>query len=319
MNQLCTKRKGEHVLDLIKIFDQVVESGSFSKAAQALNMAPSSVARNIDNLESKIKSSLFKRSTRQLILTEEGQYFYQKSAKILQDSNSLLEEMQGNQGIPEGLLRVSVFESFGNLCLTPLIPEFLELYPKIQVELELDNNVVDLNSENIDVAIRIGTPQDSRLKARHLLTNNTSLVAAPSYIEKYGTIDKPEGLQDHNCLLISHERQRNYWYFKKSAVNKKVLVTGNLISKGGSPLLHAALNGVGVLLLSDWMLKPYLENGQLRELLPQWTSMHNEQGSGEIFAIYKNTQYPRPHIRLFINFLVEKLEPLKRVHQCDEW
>ena len=301
------------MLELIKIFDQVVESGSFSQAGRALNMAPSSVARNIDNLESKIKSSLFKRSTRQLMLTEEGQYFHQQSAKILQDSNRLLEEMQGVQGAPEGVLRVSVFESFGNLCLTPLIPEFLERYPKIQVELELDNNVVDLNSENIDVAIRIGTPQDSRLKARHLLTNNASLVAAPSYIEKYGTIDKPEELQDHNCLLISHERQKNYWYFKKNAVNKKVLVTGNLISKGGSPLLHAALSGVGVLLLSDWMLKPYLENGQLTELLPHWTSMHSEQGSGEIFAIYKNTQYPRPHVRLFIDFLIEKLEPMKSV------
>lgn len=303
------------MFELIKIFDQVVESGSFSQAGRALNMAPSSVARNIDNLESKVKASLFKRSTRQLILTEEGQYFYEQSVKILRDSDRLLEEMKGNQGAPEGVLRVSVFESFGNLCLTPLIPEFLERYPNIQVELELDNNVVDLNSENFDVAIRIGTPRDSRLKARHLLTNNALLVAAPSYIEKYGTIVQPEDLQHHNCLLIHHERQRNYWYFKKKAANKKVLVTGNLISKGGSPLLHAALSGVGVLLLSDWMLKPYLVNGQLRVLLPDWKSMHSEQGSGEIFAIYKNTQYPRPHVRLFINFLVEKLESLKCVHK----
>jgi len=315
VNQLCVKRKGEYVFELIKIFDQVVASGSFSQAGRALNMAPSSVARNIDNLENRVKASLFKRSTRQLMLTEEGQYFYEQSAKILRDSDRLLEEMQGIQGEPEGVLRISVFESFGNLCLTPLIPEFLERYPKIQVELELDNNVVDLNSENIDVAIRIGTPQDSRLKARHLLTNNASLVAAPPYIEKYGSIAHPEDLQHHNCLLIHNERQKNYWYFKKNTSSKKVLVTGNLISKGGSPLLNSALSGVGVLLLSDWILKPYLQNGQLKVLLPDWKSMLNEQGSGEIFAIYKSTHYPRPHIRLFIDFLVEKLEPLKRIHQ----
>lgn len=299
------------MLELLKVFDQVVESGSFSQAGRALNMAPSSVARNIDSLENRIKTTLFKRSTRQLILTEEGHYFYQQSSKILRDSDNLLAEMRGNHGVPEGILRISVFESFGNLCLTPLIPEFLERYPKIQIELELDNKLVDLNSDNVDMAIRIGTPQDSRLKARHLLTNYTALVASPAYINTHSPITQPEDLQRHNCLLISHERQRNYWYFHQKSTTRKVMVAGNLISKGGSPLLCAALQGTGVLLLSKWMLKPYLENGQLVELLPSWTATHGELGSGEIFAIYKNTQYPKPHLRVFLDFLLEKLKPMQ--------
>ncbi|HDY7993758.1 TPA: LysR family transcriptional regulator [Vibrio vulnificus] len=299
------------MLELLKVFDQVVESGSFSQAGRSLNMAPSSVARNIDSLENRIKTTLFKRSTRQLILTEEGQYFYQQSSKILRDSDNLLAEMRGNHGVPEGILRISVFESFGNLCLTPLIPEFLERYPKIQIELELDNKLVDLNSDNVDMAIRIGTPQDSRLKARHLLTNYTALVASPAYINTHSPITQPEDLQRHNCLLISHERQRNYWYFHQKSTTRKVMVAGNLISKGGSPLLCAALQGTGVLLLSKWMLKPYLENGQLVELLPSWTATHGELGSGEIFAIYKNTQYPKPHLRVFLDFLLEKLKPMQ--------
>ncbi|EHT4939436.1 HTH-type transcriptional regulator DmlR [Vibrio vulnificus] len=299
------------MLELLKVFDQVVESGSFSQAGRALNMAPSSVARNIDSLENRIKTTLFKRSTRQLILTEEGQYFYQQSSKILRDSDNLLAEMRGNHGVPEGILRISVFESFGNLCLTPLIPEFLKRYPKIQIELELDNKLVDLNSDNVDMAIRIGTPQDSRLKARHLLTNYTALVASPAYINTHSPITQPEDLQQHNCLLISHERQRNYWYFRQKSSTRKVMVAGNLISKGGSPLLCAALQGTGVLLLSKWMLKPYLESGQLVELLPSWTATHGELGSGEIFAIYKNTQYPKPHLRVFLDFLLEKLKPMQ--------
>ncbi|HAS6172977.1 LysR family transcriptional regulator [Vibrio vulnificus] len=299
------------MLELLKVFDQVVESGSFSQAGRALNMAPSSVARNIDSLENRIKTTLFKRSTRQLILTEEGQYFYQQSSKILRDSDNLLAEMRGNHGVPEGILRISVFESFGNLCLTPLIPEFLERYPKIQIELELDNKLVDLNSDNVDMAIRIGTPQDSRLKARHLLTNYTALVASPAYINTHSPITQPEDLQQHNCLLISHERQRNYWYFRQKSITRKVMVAGNLISKGGSPLLCAALQGTGVLLLSKWMLKSYLESGQLVELLPSWTATHGELGSGEIFAIYKNTQYPKPHLRVFLDFLLEKLKPMQ--------
>ena len=97
------------MLDLLGVFEQVVVSGSFSQAAKALNMAPSSVTRNIDKLENKIKTTLFKRSTRQLILTEDGQYFYQQSIKILEQSRNLLSEMQGNNNTPEGALRISVF------------------------------------------------------------------------------------------------------------------------------------------------------------------------------------------------------------------
>jgi len=297
----------KQMLDLIKVFDQVVESGSFSQAAQVLNMAPSSVARNIDNLEALIQTTLFKRSTRQLILTEEGQYFHLQSTKLVQDADKLLSEMKGSNPEPEGILRISVFESFGNIYLAPLIPKFLELYPNVQIEIELDNKVVDLNSENIDLAIRIGTPQDSRLKARKLLTNHTSLVASPDYIHTHPRIEKPEDLQQHNCLLISHERQRNHWYFSKGKAEKKVSVTGNLISKGGSPLLSAALQGSGVLLLSDWMVTPYIANKQLIEILPDWAATHGALGSGEIFAIYKGAQYPKSHIRAFLDFLIKQL------------
>ena len=296
------------MLDLIRIFDQVVESGSFSKAGHALHMAPSSIARNIDNLEEKIQTTLFKRSTRQLILTEEGLYFHQQSIKLLQESDKLLSEMKGHNEEPEGMLRISVFESFGNLILASLIPEFLALYPKVKIELELDNNVVDLNSENIDIAIRIGTPQDSCLKARKLMLNNTSLVASSDYLASHEKIEKPDDLVHHNCLLISHERQRNHWYFKKGNVAKKVSVSGNLISKGGSPLLNAALKGSGVLLLSDWMTAEYIESGLLTPVLPKWTATHGENGSGEIFAIYKSTQYPKPYIRAFLDFIIEKMK-----------
>ncbi|MEC4725068.1 LysR family transcriptional regulator [Shewanella sp. D64] len=295
------------MLDLIKVFDQVVESGSFSQAAHVPNMAPSSVARNIDNLEALIQTTLFKRSTRQLTLTEEGQYFHLQSTKLVQDADKLLSEMKSSNPEPEGALRISVFESFGNIYLAPLIPKFLKLYPNVQIEIELDNKIIDLNSENIDLAIRIGTPQDSCLKARKLLTNHTSLVASPDYIQRNSKITRPEDLQQHNCLLISHERQRNHWYFSKGKAEKKVSVMGNLISKGGSPLLSAALQGSGVLLLSDWMVKPYIANKQLIELLPGWTATHGAQGSGEIFAIYKAAQYPRPHIRAFLDFLVKQL------------
>ncbi len=295
------------MLELIKVFHQVVDSGSFSQAGHALHMAPSSVARNIDSLEAQLKTTLFKRSTRQLILTEEGSYFYTQSGQLVDQADSLLIEMRGSKDVPQGMLKISVFESFGNLCLAPIIPEFLKLYPEVQVELDLDNKLVDLHSDNVDLAIRIGVPKDSGLKARKLLNHPTLLTASPIYLNHQAPITQPSDLHEHNCLLVSQERQRNHWHFSQGKNKKKVAVKGNFISKGGSPLLTAALKGCGVLLLSEWMVKPYLDSGELVAVLPEWTVNHWEGGSGEIFAIYKGAQYPKPHIKAFIDYLVTKL------------
>jgi len=298
------------MLELIKVFHQVVESGSFSQAGHALHMAPSSIARNIDSLEAQLKTTLFKRSTRQLILTEEGSYFYTQSGQLVDQADSLLIEMRGSRDVPQGILKISVFESFGNLCLAPIIPEFLQMYPDVQVELDLDNKLVDLHSDNVDLAIRIGVPKDSGLKARKLMENRTLLTATPNYLNQHRTIVHPGDLHGHNCLLISQERQRNHWHFSQGKNKQKVAVKGNFISKGGSPLLTAALKDCGVLLLSEWMVKPYLESKELINILPDWTASHWEEGSGEIFAIYKAAQYPKPHIRAFLDFLIERLSLL---------
>lgn len=300
------------MLNQIKILVQVVESGSFSKAGQVLNMAPSSISRAIDNLEHTLQSTLFRRSTRSVSLTEEGEYFYQQSTKILSDANKLIAEMKGDRAEPKGVLRISVFESFGNLVLAPLLPRFLAQYPKVTVEIDLNNNLVDLHSENIDVAIRIGTPQDSNLKARRLMPNLTSLVATPEYLASHAAIEQPEDIQNHNCLLISHGRKRHYFYCSNGKEMRRVPVSGNLVSKGGSPLLSAALSNSGVLLLSEWMIKPYLQSQQLVEVLPDWVTSSSEHGSGEIFAIYKGMEYPKPHIRAWLDFLVTELSNIRQ-------
>lgn len=302
------------MLHQIKIFEQVVESGSFSQAGRALNMAPSSVSRAIDNLEHRLQSTLFRRSTRHVSLTQEGEYFYQQSSKIVAETNKLISEMKGDRAEPQGTLRISVFESFGNLVLAPILPRFLARYPKVSVELDLDNNVVDLNRENVDVAIRIGTPQDSSLKARKLMDNLTALVATPDYLSSHPPIEQPEDVQQHNCLLISQSRQRHYFYFAhrlhqspQTQQPRRIPVSGNLASRGGSPLLSAALQSSGLLLLSTWMVEPYLQSRQLVEVLPDWIASHGEGGSGEIYAIYKGSEYPKPHVRAWLDFLLAEL------------
>ncbi|MBL4630450.1 MAG: LysR family transcriptional regulator, partial [Paraglaciecola sp.] len=228
-----------------RIFLKVVEQGSFSKAAKILNMAPSSVTRAIDNLEYELKSELLKRSTRQLLLTDKGHVFLEGASNLVADSDSLLMSMLGSGKEPEGSLRISVLESFGRLNVCSIIPEFLEKYPKINIEIELDNKLVDLAAENIDLAIRIGTAKDSSLKFRNIITNQNVICASPDYLSKNQVIEDPEDLSLHNCLILNQQRQRTYWHFKKNLRNTKVLVRGNLKSKGATPLLEAALGGLG--------------------------------------------------------------------------
>jgi len=291
-----------------RIFLKVVELGSFSKAAKVLNMAPSSVTRNIDNLESELKATLFTRSTRQLLLTDKGHIFLDAALKLVADSDALLSLMSNNNEEPQGDLRISVFESFGRLKVCPIIPEFLKKYPKINIEIELENKMVDLSGENIDLAIRVGVPPDSGLKSRVLTPNHTLVCASPDYLSKHKIIKHPDDLSSHNCLLLNHERQRTYWHFKNSRGNIKVLVQGNLKSKGGTPLLEAALAGLGVIQLSNWVVSDYVSNGTLIVCLKEWEPSFNKSSSGNVYAVYKQNTYANPIIRLFIDYLIEKTQ-----------
>ncbi|CAM2892513.1 LysR family transcriptional regulator [Moritella viscosa] len=296
------------MLNLIRVFIKVVELGSFSKTAAVLNMAPSSVARNIDNLEGELGVTLFKRSTRQLLLTEDGQQFCERAEKLLVDADDLVLSMQKVNQEPEGLLKISVFESFGRQRISPLLPEFLARYPKVKIEIELDNQVIDLNGENVDLGIRIGRPSDSNLHARILLTNHTILCASPDYLAKFGAPKIPADLSEHNCLTLANSRQRCYWHFKKNKQITKVAVQGNLSSKDGSPLLEAALHGGGMLLMSKWMTVDYIDKGTLVECLPQWQASAYEGASAEVYAVYQGSKFQRPALRAFIDFLVEKVK-----------
>ena len=296
------------MLTLIRTFIKVADLGSFSKAALVFNLAPSSVTRSINKLETELNVRLFKRSTRALVLTEEGNQFYQRAEKLIEDADDLISSMQGTRSEPEGILRISVFEGFGRAFISPLLPEFLSRYPKLKIEIELDNQIVDLNAENVDLGIRIGLPADSSLNARLLLANKTLLCASPNYIEQHGMPSKPEDLGQHNCLILNRDRQRTYWHFRSSPKDyKKIAVAGNLTSKGGTPLLEAAVNHGGIVLLSSWMVEKLIAEGKLEQCLPDWQGSLFEESSGVIYAVYQGNKYLKPSLRVFIDFLVEKL------------
>ena len=296
------------MLNLIRVFIKVIETGSFSKAGAVLKMAPSSVARNIDSLEQELGTALIKRSTRKLVLTEDGHQFLEGAEKLLTQADQLKASMTQVNEEPAGVLRISVFESFGRQIVSPILPEFLQKYPKVKIEINLDNQMVDLSRDNIDLGIRIGRPLDSSLRARKLLTNHTCLCASPDYLAKAKPLTQPADLIDHNCLLLSQDRQITHWYFKKDKEKIKVAVNGNLYSKGGTPLLEAAVNGGGIVQMSQWMMLDLINAKQLEICLADWKPSLHKDTSGEVYAVYLGNKFLRPALRAFIDFLVMKLE-----------
>jgi len=298
------------MISKFKIFIKVAESGSFSRAGKILQLTPSSVSRAIDRLEEELNVKLFNRSTRHLALTETGEQLLDSARKLVLDFDAIVASTQPDKVEPEGRLRVSVFESYGRLIVCPLIPKFLAMYPKVKIDISLDNNLVDLYRDEVDLAIRIGHPEDSRLKIRKLFTNKMAIYASDTYLKKNGTPEHPKDLTDHNCLILNKNGLSTVWYFhhKNDHCKVKVPVDGNMLATGGTPLLEAAKQGVGILMLSKWMIKKELDSGELIPILDSWEPSISEQGSGDIFLVFIEDKYMKPALRLFIDFVIQHLK-----------
>lgn len=291
------------MLERLRIFVSTVERGGFSAAGKVLGLSPSSVSRHVDRLEADLKTKLLRRSTRAVQLTPAGSRFFDRARRLVAEFDDLYQIAAPVDAELSGVLRLSVFESFGRQYLAPLLAEFLLVHPHMRVSLELDNQLVDLYRDNIDLAIRIGRPTDSRLKARKLLDNVQRLCAAPAYLERHAVPREPDELRSHNCLTLNRHRRIVWWHFRRGRRYRKVRVSGSLSSLGGAPLLEGARRGLGIALLPEWMLGEDLARGELVELMPAWRGALREDGSGEVYAVYLNDKYKNPGLRAFLDFL----------------
>ncbi len=292
------------MLEAIRVFIKAAECGSFSKTGAVLGMAPSSVSRQIDKLEKDLATKLFKRSTRHLMLTDNGELFLERVTKAVFDLEAAFMAVRSEPNEVAGALRISVFESFGRMRVCPVVPDFLILHPKVRLELLLDNQLADLYKDEVDLAIRIGRPEDSRLKARKLVENRMTLCAAPEYLARHSIPTKPHDLADHNCLVLSRSRRIAWWHFRQGEEAQKVQVSGNLMSVGGTPLLEAGIQGAGLMMLPEWMVASYINSGALVGVMEQWEPSLYEGSSGDVYAVYLDDPNTKPVIRSFIDHLL---------------
>lgn len=281
------------------VFTAVAHNDSFSAAARRLALSPSSVSKTITGLEDRLGTRLFNRSTRKLQLTEAGRAFLNSCQDILEKINLAEEQLLANKQTATGLLTVSCSPGFANHQLLPLLPLFLNQNPQLEFKLQLTGKQVDLIKENIDVAIRLGELKDSNLIARKLYESKKIICASPTYLKNQGLPRLPNDLKQHNCLRISTSTAFNQWQF---VVNKSPLtinVSGNFITDTVDALHRLALNDVGIIRLSEFMVGQDIQQGRLIPLLEQYN-----QETQAIHAVYPHRDLAPAKTKIFVDYLL---------------
>ncbi|WP_044559929.1 LysR family transcriptional regulator [Azospirillum sp. B4] len=291
-------RTGEMV-----VFVRVVEAGSFSEAARLMLMTPSTVSKLIARLEARLGVRLIERSTRRLVLTREGEFYYERSCGLLAQLDETERQIAQGGAEAEGVVRVTSSVTFGTAALEPNLPAFLAQYPRITVDLSLSDEVVDLYLDRTDVAIRVGKLADSNLMSRKIGETRRRIAAAPDYLARHGTPLTPEDLVHHNCLGFNFRRAMPVWPMREGGRIVERMLTGSLLVNNGDTLRRMAIAGVGIIRLADYHLRGPVARGELIEILAD-----AEIGEvDEVNALYRGGQFLPARVRAFLDFMVPRL------------
>jgi len=283
----------------MRIFATTVEAQSFTAAADKLGLSKQFVSRRVMALEGRLGVRLLVRTTRKLTVTELGRAYFERIQKILAEVAETEEAISSQNAGPRGSLRISAPMSFGTLHLGPVIPKFLQRYPDVSIELELNDRTVDLVGEGYDMAMRIGVLSDSSLIARRITPFNLVACCAPEYLRRRGTPVTPNDLKEHECLLYGHAKTVE-WQFKINGRTRGIPVTGRLRVNNGELVRDAALAGLGIAVLPTFIVGEALKRGELVTILDDYLS-----ADGGVYAIYPQHRQSSTALRVFVDFLYE--------------
>jgi len=288
-------------LTALRVFAQVVESGSFAKAAERLGLSTSAASRHVAELEAHLQTRLLNRTTRRVSLTETGRAFYERTVQLLADLEEAEQEAARAAIVPRGVIKLTTSVNFGVRHVAPAIAAFLARHGEVRFDVSLSDRFVDLVEEGFDLAIRIGGTGAHNLVARKLGETRVVPCASPAYLAARGTPQVPEDLVRHNCFTYEYVTPRNLWTFRDpSGRERPVRVSGNLHSNNGDLLAEAAARGAGIVFEPAFIVGPEVRAGRLVPLLQDFAPPPLP-----IFAVYPSRKHLSAKVRLFVDFLVE--------------
>jgi len=285
-----------------RVFAQVVELGSFSRAAEHLNLSATAASRHVADLETHLQTRLLNRTTRRISLTESGRAFYERCVQLLADLDEAEQEASRAAVVPRGTLKLSAAVNFGVRHLAPAIAEFLAAHREVRFDVSLSDRIVDLVEEGFDLGIRVGGSGSEHIVARKLGETRLVPCAAPAYLAAHGAPQSPDDLERHNCFTYEYVTPKNLWRFRDPAGGERaVRVRGSLHSNNGDLLAEAAARGAGIVFEPAFIVGPDVRGGRLVPLLQDYVP-----APVPIYAVYPSRKHLSAKIRLFIDFLVAR-------------
>ncbi|MCQ8877573.1 LysR family transcriptional regulator [Pseudoalteromonas shioyasakiensis] len=282
-------------------FLAVVEHGSFSKAARSEGVQIATLSRAISRLEVELRTTLFNRTTRKVVLTEEGNLFKVHAQQAVRSIKLGIQKLKINKDQPSGKLKIDASLPFMLSQMVPLIGEFNRLYPKVIIEISTNDSVIDLLDNKVDIAFRVGEPADSTLRAKFLGHSPLCIVASPTYLASSGTPHNSRDLKEHILLGFTNAAHLNNWHLLDKSFTPEVLP----VASSGEVLKHLCINGMGIIALSYYMVHEEIAQGLLVEVLPHSIEHPNKRES--VYAVYYKQSELASRISIFLEYVKSRL------------
>lgn len=300
----------DHLSDM-RVFCQIVDSGSLAQASRVLGLSPATVTTALARVEKRLGARLLERTTRRISVTEAGRLWYGYAKRIVEQSGEAEDAVRSLSADPRGHLRVALPLGVAMTFVYPHLQEFSARYPKIALDLQVSDRIVDLVANGFDLALRAGHPGDSDFVVKRLLHYRRITCASPAYLMEHGTPKSPSDLGSHHCLLYRHDPQPTSWHFRVDGATVAIPVNGRFSSNESHALLAWARSGMGITLQPEWLVEEDLRTGRLIPVLGE-CGIESKPELPAIYAVLLKPKNQPKKVEAFVQFFGEKIKARAR-------